>query len=44
MLIKLIPKQIPVFWDTIKFSHVALSLIPEILNAIDVISFVSKQL
>ncbi len=32
------------FGNTIKSSHVPLGLVPEILNAIDVIMFVGKQL
>ena len=32
------------FRDTIEFAHVALGLIPEVLDAIDVIATVCKQL
>ena len=31
-------------WDTIEFAHVALGPVPEILNAINVIMTVGKQL
>lgn len=32
------------FRDTIKFTHVALGLIPEVLNTVDVVVAVCKQL
>ena len=31
-------------WDTVEFTHVALGLVPEILNAIDVIVAVCEKL
>ena len=31
-------------WDTIKFAHMALCLVPEILNPIDMVLAVCKQL
>ena len=31
-------------WDTVEFTHVALGLVPEILNAIDVIVAVCEEL
>ena len=31
-------------WNTIKFAHMALSLVPKILYAVDVISLVCKKL
>ena len=31
-------------WDTVEFAHVTLGLVPEVLNAIDVIMAISEKL